>query len=292
MIIRILLFYLLVRNIYLILKRKIKIKKKYKYNIKNIVSINIGSSHSDLAFRSLKSKKNHLNLAHTSQTLYYDELLLQNFKKDIVKNKDLICFLTLSYFSLYSPKLWKKEDIENYYDSLKISYFEKENKIFVFLYRYFPIIYKNFTKLKKSIIKENKKNNIESRIKKHIHILKEQKYLKFNIQTLEKIILFCNENDIRLILLTTPFKKEYNKYFSEELLTNNFYNEIKKIKNKYKIQYFDFSKDYKNFSEDSYFEDYDYDHLSLKGSKKFIEVLNERLNKKGVKYGEKSIIND
>lgn len=292
MLIRILLFYLLVRNIYLILKRKIRIKKKYKYNIKNIVSINIGSSHSDLAFRSLKSKKNHLNLAHTSQTLYYDELLLQNFKKDIIKNKDLICFLTLSYFSLYSPKLWKKEDIKNYYDSLKISYFKKENKIFVFLYRYFPIIYKNFTKLKKSIIKENKKNNIESRIKKHIKILKEQKYLKFNIQTLEKIILFCNENDIRLILLTTPFKKEYNKYFSEELLTNNFYNEIKKIKNKYKIQYFDFSKDYKNFSEDSYFEDYDYDHLSLKGSEKFIKVLNERLNKKGVKYGEKSIIND
>ena len=132
--------------------------------------------------------------------------------------------------------------------------------------------------MKKNI---NKEIDVEKRIKKHIVILKEQKNLDFNIAILEKIILLCRENNIKLILLTTPFQKEYNSQFDEKLLEENFYKIISKIiKNmkKYEIDYFDFSKDYINFNEKKYFENYDFDHLSLEGSKKIIKLLIKKLN--------------
>ena len=219
----------------------------------------------------------HLNLAHPSQTLYYDYILLQKFKNNIVKNKDLVCFLTISYFTFYAPKLWQKQDIKYYYDCLDITDVDRKYRLGFFVYKYLHVFYKNYKKIKEFIIKENKKNNIENRIKKQVVILKEQKNFDFNLEILEKIITFCKKYNIKIILLTTPFQREYNNFFKEELLEKNFYKVINKIVDKYEIDYFDFSKDYKNFDKKIYFENYDYDHLSLEGSKKFIKILNKKL---------------
>ena len=275
-IIKIIIIYFFIRNFYLVLKRKLRLQKKKKYNTKNISSFNIGSSHSELAFKSLNPDL-HLNLAHPSQTLYYDYILLKKFKNKIVKNQNLTCFLTISYFTFYAPKLWQKENIKNYYECLGMREIEREYRIEAFFYKYFPILYKVYEKMKKNI---NKEIDVEKRIKKHIVILKEQKNLDFNIAILEKIILLCRENNIKLILLTTPFQKEYNSQFNEKLLEENFYKIISKIIKKYEIDYFDFSKDYINFNKKKYFENYDFDHLSLEGSKKIIKILNKKLAQK------------
>ena len=170
-IIKIIIIYFFIRNFYLVLKRKLRLQKKKKYNTKNISSFNIGSSHSELAFKSLNPDF-HLNLAHPSQTLYYDYILLNKFKNKIVKNQNLICFLTISYFTFYAPKLWQKENIKNYYECLGMREIEQEYRIEAFFYKYFPILYKVYEKMKKNI---NKEIDVEKRIKKHIVILKEQK---------------------------------------------------------------------------------------------------------------------
>lgn len=154
---------------------------------------------------------------------------------------------------------------------------DRKYRLGFFVYKYLHVFYKNYKKIKEFIIKENKKNNIENRIKKQVVILKEQKNFDFNLEILEKIITFCKKYNIKIILLTTPFQREYNNFFKEELLEKNFYKVINKIVDKYEIDYFDFSKDYKNFDKKIYFENYDYDHLSLEGSKKFIKILNKKL---------------
>ena len=89
-----------------------------------------------------------------------------------MKNQNLICFLTISYFTFYAPKLWQKENIKNYYECLGMREIEREYRIEAFFYKYFPILYKVYEKMKKNI---NKEIDVEKRIKKHIVILKEQK---------------------------------------------------------------------------------------------------------------------
>ena len=95
------------------------------------------------------------------------------------------------------------------------------------------------------------------------------------MELIEKIIEKCKEKSIKVILITTPFKKEYNNFFKEDLLKNNFYDNIEKIRRKYNLLYFDLSHDYKNFDEERDFRDYD--HLNEEGSKKFMEILDEKL---------------
>ena len=113
------------------------------------------------------------------------------------------------------------------------------------------------------------------RIKGHVKKLKENRNKEYNVFLLNKIIRFCKQNNYKLIFITSPFKREYNDYFSKELLENNFYKIIYDIINNEDVLYFDFSHDYKNFDEGRYFDDDD--HLFFEGSKKFIKILEEKL---------------
>lgn len=73
------------------------------------------------------------------------------------------------------------------------------------------------------------------------------------------------------LIITIPFEKYYNDYFSEELLNEKFYKYINLIKEKYNLEYYDFSHSYDIFEKDEYFNDYD--HLNKKGSKKFMKEI-------------------
>lgn len=264
----IILIIFIIKNI-LLIERKKKKKAKEKIIFKKTKIINIGSSHSRDAFCSYKNK---LDLSYTSQTLYYDYILIKKFIDEI--DARTICFLTISYFDFSPKKLWLKYLEKEYYLKLDVSDFNGMEKIRYLVYFYFPIIewIKNKLKIKEKI----ESISIEKRIKGHRKKLEENRNKDFNIYYLIKIIEECKKRGIKLFLLTTPFKKEYNNYFPKELLNKNFYGIIHEITKKYEIEYLDFSHEYNVFIEED-FSKVDYDHLSEKGSRKFIEELEKRL---------------
>ena len=94
---------------------------------------------------------------------------------------------------------------------------------------------------------------------------------KIATENLEKLIRKLKEKNIRIILITTPFRKYYNDYFSKELLEEKFYKYINLVKEKYNLEYYDFSHFYDIFEKDEYFNDFD--HLSEKGSERFMEEI-------------------
>ena len=267
--------YLIIRNLRLIFKQQ---KRKRKYNFKNIKSINLGSSHSYFAFLEADEKIN-LNLAHISQTFYYDKIMLNKFIDKIKKEKELICFITISYFSFSSKEVWEDQDIIQYYVPLSIWDFKGKERINYILYNYLPVILRFKRKIKEKLNKEKRKKEvtIESRIKGHVKKLEKTQYREYNLNLLEGIIKKCQDNSIKVVLLTTPFQKEYNDYFSEELLEKNFYNVIEGITRKYKIKYLDYSHDHINFDKKEYFQKNDYDHLSLDGAKVLMRLLEKEL---------------
>lgn len=205
--------------------------------------------------------------------------MLNKFIDKIIK-KELVCFITVSYFSFSSRKSWIEQDyINQYYLPLSIFNFKGKEKINYILYNWFPIIFRFKNNLKEKLNKTKKKKEmtIESRIKGHVKKLENIECREYNLNLLEKIIKKCQDNSIKVVLLTTPFQKEYNDYFSEELLEKNFYNVIEGITAKYKIKYLDYSHDYINFDKKEYFQKNDYDHLSLDGAKVLIRLLEKEL---------------
>lgn len=247
-----------------------KIKEsKLKVPLK-IEIFNLGSSHGEFSF----NYKNTLgcNLARSSQTLYYDLKVLDNYYSRI--NNNAICFIPISYFSFSDRKYWLKEDKIRYYRTLNRKLIDDEDKKEFILYKYFPLYISIIKRFKK---KKNIKEGVD-RIKGHVKLLKCDKK-EISLEWLEMIIKKLKEKEGRIILITTPFKKEYNDFFSKELLEKEFYINIDKIRKKYNLEYYDYSHRYDIFDKEEYFNDSD--HLSNEGSKKFMIEINKILEMEG-----------
>lgn len=265
-------------NFIMIIEKK---RKRQKRVNKNIKLFNIGSSHGLCSFdyTNIKNKYgiNCYNFGWHSQTFYYDYIVLKNYFNNITGG---ICFIPISYFSFADKKCWNKEDL-TYRKTLKFYLLEKEEKKQAFILQYLPLyvsIKKKIKKIMKNNINEHKKikTGVE-RIKKHVQILEFQNE-ENSLLELKKIIKLLNSKNIKIILITTPFQKKYNDYFKEELLNNNFYRIIDEIKNKYELEYYDFSHSYGIFNKDEYFNDYD--HLSEKGAEIFMQEIEKILIEK------------
>lgn len=270
-----LILFIIIFNYYLILKtlkRKIKYRKKEKGEI-----INIGSSHSRDCFKAMKdSSKKWLDLSYASQTFHFDYEILKKYKKLFKENS--IVFLNISYFSFAPKFMWGKESEEDYFKRFDFKEFQGKYKFKYFLYVYLPILrwLKAKINFKKNKFEFNEEMEKIKRIKGHVKKLKENRNKEYNILLLKKIIKFCKENNLKLIFIISPFQKEYNSYFTKELLENNFYKIIYDVIDNKSIELLDFSHDYKTFDEARYFDDYD--HLSYEGSQKFIEILSKKIN--------------
>jgi len=62
------------------------------------------------------------------------------------------------------------------------------------------------------------------------------------ISLLKEIIVFCQQLELKPVLITTPFTEYYTKYFSENIL-DEFYRVVYSIANEFSIPYFDYSRD-------------------------------------------------
>lgn len=92
--------------------------------------------------------------------------------------------------------------------------------------------------------------------------------VKTNYGYLEEIIRYCCQHGIRIVLVSTPHTKEYNKYLDSRQIA---YTQklVDKLKCQYKIEYLDYRDD-SRFVDDDFF---DQSHLSEFGAEKFTKIM-------------------
>lgn len=93
-----------------------------------------------------------------------------------------------------------------------------------------------------------------------------------------KIVKLAEENDIKILVITTPFFKTYRK--KVDYLSRN--NAIKKLTDKYNINYLDFNEVYPDLEYHYFANDKvgNNQHLNYKGAIKISSYLSDFLNKK------------
>ena len=84
------------------------------------------------------------------------------------------------------------------------------------------------------------------------------------------MVRLCRENGLRPILITVPFRWEYNDQFEEEYC-RQFYKVIDKICQDESVEYYDYSHDDRFTNTAEYFRNSD--HLSPKGAAVFTDIV-------------------
>lgn len=108
--------------------------------------------------------------------------------------------------------------------------------------------------------------------KRHTHL--SLPYYKGYIKELGNIIEYCKNNNIQIILLTSPTYYTYSENLNVKQLSlmNHLLDSLSK--NNQNVFRADYLKD-ENFKQEDF---YDGDHLRLQGAKKFTEILNHKLD--------------
>lgn len=106
------------------------------------------------------------------------------------------------------------------------------------------------------------------------HTLNKKDDLADNLKFLNKIIRFCKDKRIKLILVTTPTWHSYHEHLDEQQLYQMFSTVEYITKNHENVTYFNFLKD--NRFDNNDFNDGD--HLSEKGAEKFTKILKDSVD--------------
>lgn len=249
---------------------------------KNILIL--GDSHTEYAIDD-SILKNSINLSHSADSYFYSNLKLRKMKKENPQIDTL--FLAFSNHNLLTDydDRWLfntahiKSKLRIYTDLMSFS-------DFLFLFKANPsAVMQGIIELPKYSLKLLIKGNLRdrglggfkatnrNRLKEDINQRKKNKtqrkleYSKYELNHFFSIVNFCANNNIELILISTPIHQEYNKMKGKEIqLLNNFYNA--------KLSHIKFL----NFTEfdipDDSFQDLD--HLNAKGARLFTEFLMPR----------------
>lgn len=231
------------------------------------------------------------NFSNISQSLYFDELLLEKYMENCSNLKYVI--LTIDYFTLSqvddsSEDVWRKYYYEQYMDLNVpiISQFDTKSYSLT-LTRNLDMnvdIIKNYTK-QKTLIEGNSKgwakkigvnpefNNLETAI--DVVAKNEDGLSDFavNIKRLERIIKRCSERNIHVVMVTMPVTSYYASLVNKKKLEKIYY-DCEQLSSENKNSF------YLNLFQDKRFDNrdfYDTDHLNEDGAKKCSKILNEAI---------------
>lgn len=269
------------------------VPNEYKYkadwmknNANNVEILILGTSHSFYGINPLYLEKKAFSVACSDQSLHYDYLILTKYKQKYKHLKQVI--LPISYFTIPWRKAedgndwWRITNYQVYYQLHEHSIFSK--------YNYFISCATPFREKLLKILKNNTNTACDSlgfgwytkstklldttRIAGiswvKMHTVKNHKYVNNNIKEIEAIAHFCKQNNIKLILVTTPTYPTYYTQLDKEQLKLMF-STVKTIKQKYPLIYLNYLKD-SRFTKDDFS---DCNHLSYKGALKFTQILNK-----------------
>lgn len=267
---------------------------KFKDVPYNIQISNFGSSHGVYGFdyKNFSNKYTTFNFALTSQTLSYDYLILKQYESHLADGGTM--FIVISNFSFGTDEEAQddfKSKNKRYYSFLMPKYIKqydwKENLKVKYLSMYFTEPLTVLSNIKKYRQKGKDtyqlggkdfdyKKDADEAYKRHIHINDsgDMIILQKEIDALYGMIDVCKSHDITPILITTPYRGEYNDKFSQKFYTQ-FHDLIKDVCEKKGVSYYDYSHDYRFIESDEY--ERNADHLTPLGAITFTDIVVKEL---------------
>lgn len=266
------------------------LEEKFKTVPYNIQVCNFGSSHGICSYdyRNWNDRYTTFNFALSSQTLSYDYLILQQYEDHLADGG--VMFITISNFSFgmdEETQLDFRSKNERYYSFMKPEYIKQYDWITAIGLKYFlPIMHDPETVI--SNIRESGKNgedtyqvsgegfdyneDAKAAYKRHYYVDENGNLVvrKQEIDALYGMIQICKNHNIRPILITTPFREEYNEEYDEKFY-NQFHNVINIVCVEEQVEYFDYSHDDRFIQSTEYLRNAD--HLTPKGALAFTDIL-------------------
>lgn len=245
-----------------------------------------GISYTALGFKEENCIKKALNLAFSSQDLFYDyhtiKYIIEKYKYKIYNIKHII--IGLSYYSFeydMSMSAMKGKTVL-YYEVLKNSHhFHDIDRVYNEHYISKKIADKLVRKLENgyydfSEITAPDFNDMENKWaigKKQVEIDCNKNYpdtVKENTEIFKAYLKLLKNNNIKPIVVVFPASRYYTKHFCRRI-EDEFNKIIAEIKKEYDFQFIDY------FRSDLFCDDdfHDVSHLNSKGAEKFTEILNK-----------------
>lgn len=254
----------------------------------NIHISNLGSSHGACAFDyyDYKDKINTFNFALTAQSLSYDYLILKQYEDHFVDGG--IMFIVISYFTFginEEDEADFRSKNERYYSFLEPENIKQFDWKQYYKIKYFPLFFSDIKKvltniemaltnkeIRKAVPDFDYQKDADAAYKRHIHISDNGDLLvnEKEIMALYGIIDICKKHNIKPILVTTPYRREYNNEFNDNFY-KQFHNIINDICKNTSVEYRDYSHDYRFIDSDEY--NYNADHLSSTGAIYFTDIV-------------------
>jgi hypothetical protein len=258
-------------------------------NSDSIEILVLGNSHADDGINPIFFSKFTYNLANSSQTLLYDDLIVRKYLPLLSKLK--YALISLDYHSLYLDIPEDRDFLYDYYYDINI-----KNKIFLkeqfsfFFFVYSPTIAIDLI-CKSTNYKLNKgwegtsNNSIDELSEKRgeisVDFFTNKIYKKIAenkqriiLSKLEALIMFLKSKNVTPILISTPCHSYYYSKLDNEIVLKNDVI-INELKIKYHLNYINSLKDREFNSSDFY----NADHLNSKGARKYSIFLNDTISK-------------
>jgi hypothetical protein len=274
------------------------IKRSYLENQLNEIQILVlGSSETLWGVNPSCFELKAFNVANISQSLYYDDQLMEKYIDRLPSLK--IVIITISYFSLG----YQLNNSENWRDYFYYHFWGIHNKYIscvnpntISLVSLYSVpttreyLFKGFdVKLTDSPYSDGwvEKNSIYNsvnnplindsvgylRVNVHNSMLSSKNYYD-NTEILDNMLHILRNRKIEPVLITIPVYKTYSKYVDSIIDSRN-KNIINKLCDKHKCRYFNYFTDYR-FTINDFFDN---DHLNSRGAQKFSKILNEDLKR-------------
>ena len=261
----------------------------------------IGSSHALYGVDLSAYSENYFNFSLAGQTPRYDLQMLKEFEDRMAEGATVI--MTVSYMSPFwtEPESQFLEKQTRYYRLLSpenILHYDAKEAFRVKLTQYIPasrIFFTDASTVLQTIAKsfhkaqepshaspgtpwyENIDHQTEVLEKKHMELI-EPWFPEMNpdvAQAYEGIFALAEKHDWNLIAVTTPFTDVYNDIFDDDFY-EVFYGHVDRMLSAHDVPYWDYSRDPQFTHELDLFSDLD--HLSAEGSRRFSQILADRLS--------------
>lgn len=257
--------------------------------------VNFGSSHGADSFDYHGTGLRGFNFGLASQDFYYDYQLARRFRDKLAKG--CVVLIPVSYLSFGIKSQFMEYDYR-YYGILPYGDIRGHNPLDYFKFRWCPVLFED-VRLAWIVhdqsptdheYKQLTKNNVSAdslRSSGRSAAADVQKQIKdqpesvfyFNSAYLDKLVLLCQKEDWRPVLVTTPFSQYYTCNFSQAFL-DDFHARVEKVSKKYGVPYLDFSDDASFSGNIAIFKNAD--HLNVPGGVQFTRAVIDKLKGMGL----------
>lgn len=246
----------------------------------NIDAIITGLSYAETGIDTEFLEFDALNLALSSQDLYYDYNLLEYlFDSEKIKDKAKCLIINLAYYSFDFDISTTFErfrthryysltgDTHNYKDELMVKLLSKK-----YHSKWTPNDYRKMTEIKRNTVIDDNCIEKGKKYAEYHSKISNKKALSENIQIFERILELSRHHKVKPIVMVFPVSKYYYPYYDSNKI-KRFYENINSFKDRYDFEILDYF-DSELFELTDFWDD---SHLNKNGIKKIAKIINEKI---------------